>query len=93
MARRNFYNTTAWIKCRDAYIKSVYGLCERCGQPGYIVHHKTRLTDENENDPNVTLNWDNLEYLCLQCHNEEHFSQKNTKIGTKFDNNGQLVKD
>ena len=91
MARRDFYTTTAWIKCRDAYIKSVCGLCERCGQPGYIVHHKIRLTAENEDDPNVTLNWDNLEYLCLKCHNEEHFSQKNTRNGTKFDANGQLV--
>lgn len=64
MARRAFYTTDAWKKCREAYIASVFGLCERCGKPGYIVHHKIPITDENEDDPNVTLNFDNLEYLC-----------------------------
>ncbi len=91
MARRAFYNSTAWLECRDAYIKSVFGLCERCKRPGYIVHHKIKITDENEDDPNVTLNWDNLEYLCLECHNREHFSKEITRNDVKFDEKGQLI--
>ena len=79
-----FYKTKEWQKCRDGYIKSVKGLCERClanGQivPGYIVHHKKYVTPENMNDPSITLNWDNLEYLCLTCHNQEHFKSKKIK--------------
>ena len=59
-----FYKSKAWQKCRAAYIQSVFGLCEKCGRPGWIVHHKIKLTPANINDPNVTLNWDSLEYLC-----------------------------
>ena len=52
-------------------------MCERCLKkglvvPGEIVHHKIRLSPENINDPSVTLNFDNLELLCRDCHGEEH---------------------
>ena len=73
----NFYKTKLWKECRKAYIKSVGGLCERCWAKGIIrhgdtVHHKIRLTPDNINDPSITLNFDNLELLCRDCHAEEH---------------------
>ena len=87
-----FYNSAAWIKCKNSYIKSVHGLCERCGEPGYIVHHKKHITQSNINDPNITFNHDNLEYLCLDCHNKEHGIKKSfTKDGFKFNERGELV--
>ncbi|QEK12590.1 HNH endonuclease [Crassaminicella thermophila] len=87
-----FYKSKAWKKCREAYIKSVYGLCERCGKPGYIVHHKILLTYQNINDPDITLNWENLEYLCQNCHNQEHHRNcKATREGLMFDGEGNLV--
>ena len=58
-----FYKSKAWLECRAAYILSVFGLCEKCRRPGWIVHHKETLTPANINDPNVTLNWEKLEYL------------------------------
>ena len=72
-----FYKTVAWKRCREAYAKSVGGLCERClakGMyvPGEIVHHKVHLTPKNITDPNVSLNWDNLELVCRKCHGDEH---------------------
>ena len=72
-----FYTSAAWEKCRKAYAKSVGGLCEVClskGKytPGKIVHHKIHITPENINDPNITLNWDNLCLVCVQCHNKIH---------------------
>lgn len=78
---KQFYKSTAWIKCRSNYAKSVGGLCERCLQegrivPGDIVHHKCYLTPLNIKDPSVTLNYDNLELLCQNCHNQEHFKEK-----------------
>ena len=92
-----FYNSSAWIKCKNSYIKSVHGLCERCGEPGYIVHHKKYITPKNINDPNITLNHDNLEYLCLDCHNKEHeFNREKRRItakGTCFDKEGNLIQD
>lgn len=72
-----FYSGTAWRETRKAYAKSRGGLCERCLargiiRAGVIVHHKTLLTPENIGDPDVTLNWDNLELLCRDCHGAEH---------------------
>lgn len=73
----NFYKTQMWKDCRTAYIKSVGGLCERCLRKGLIkhgdtVHHKIHLTAENINNPEITLNPDNLELLCRDCHADEH---------------------
>lgn len=89
---KKFYNSKQWKKCREAYIKSVYGLCERCGKPGEILHHKKYLTPENMNDSNITLGWDNLEYLCQDCHNAEHHS-KNEIIGNQylFNEDGNII--
>ena len=67
-----FYKSKSWQRCRASYIKDVYGLCEVCGCPGYIVHHKIPLTLLNINDPDVSLNHDNLIYVCKDCHEREH---------------------
>ena len=67
-----FYNSSQWDKVRRAYKLYRYGLCERCGRPGEIVHHKCYISMENIFNPDVTLNFDNLELLCLDCHNKEH---------------------
>ncbi len=77
---RGFYKSKAWQDCRRAYIKSVGGLCERClkkgiYRAGVIVHHLTVLTPETIQDPTVTLNFDALELLCMDCHNKEHLSK------------------
>jgi 5-methylcytosine-specific restriction endonuclease McrA len=74
---QGFYYTQAWKNAREAYKRSKGGLCERCLDKGYIVpgeivHHKIRLTPENINDPNISLNWDNLQLVCRKCHAEIH---------------------
>ena len=81
----NFYKTAAWKAVRKAYIKSVGGLCERCYAKGLIkhgdtVHHRIHLTPENINDPDVTLNPDNLILLCRDCHAEVHRGEKRYKV-------------
>ena len=88
---RWFYKSAAWRRCRDAYYKARFGLCERCGGPGKIVHHRIYLTPQNIHDPDVTLNWENLELLCQTCHNAEHASYGVTAEGLAFDENGDLV--
>ena len=35
------------------------------------VHHKIPLTADNVRDPEISLNWDNLELLCKTCHDTE----------------------
>ena len=56
-------------------------MCERCLRRGIIepgskdkpleVHHKIPLTADNIKNPNVALNWANLELLCKKCHDDE----------------------
>jgi 5-methylcytosine-specific restriction protein A len=90
---KKFYNSKQWKKCRSAYIQSVFGLCEKCQRPGWIVHHKIVLTPENINNPEVTLNWEHLELLCLDCHNREHGKGDKSAMaeGLMFDEYGDLV--
>lgn len=90
---RKFYNSKAWRICRVAYIESVHGLCERCGEAGYIVHHTVYLTPKNINDPSISLNHELLEYVCQLCHNTEHHgsSEPITARGTAFDEQGNLI--
>lgn len=93
-----FYNSKEWKKCREAYKQSVNGLCERCLKagkyvPGDEVHHKTYLTPENINNPDITLNWENLELLCATCHSKEH-NEKHSPLrdDVMFDENGDLIR-
>lgn len=89
---KGFYNSQAWRDTQAAYMSSKYYLCERCGNAAYIVHHRKYITPSNINDPSITLNWDNLEALCLECHNAEHGSGSVCAEGLRFDSNGNIVK-
>ena len=72
-----FYKSKTWQKCRDGYLRSVGGLCEICLQRGYyvpaeIVHHKKHITPNNIDNPQITLDWKNLQAVCSACHNKLH---------------------
>lgn len=86
---KQFYNSAAWSKTSKAYAASVFFLCENCGGAGYIVHHVIHLTPLNINDPSITLSWDNLMYLCLECHNTIH-GQQPERVAM-FDEQGNMI--
>lgn len=95
---KKLYASAAWRKCREGYIGSVNGLCERCLAKGKITagkicHHKVWLTPDNINDPSITLNWELLEYLCQDCHNNEHHGSHEgvTRDDVMFNECGELV--
>lgn len=68
-------------------------LCNRCNErPGKIVHHKIPITPNNINDPYITLSFNNLEYLCQDCHSEEHLRRGALKKDVEFDSDGNLIK-
>lgn len=76
---KSFYKSDKWLQCKKSFIAERRaidgGLCQRCRKRyGYIVHHRQHITPENITDPMVTLSHTNLEYLCQECHNKEHFS-------------------
>lgn len=89
---KKFYLSTQWREMREAIFKRDFGLCVRCGKPGEIVHHKIHLTPNNINDPYITLNADNLELLCRDCHAIEHNGGPATADGLAFDENGNLIR-
>ena len=74
---KSLYKSKAWQKTRDAYARSVGGLCELCWEkgvlrPGEIVHHKIAITPDNINDPTITLSFDNLQLVCRDHHAQIH---------------------
>lgn len=95
-----FYNSTAWRNTSRGYAAWRCHICEMCGNKNvdpnarpyyrqFIVHHRIPLTAENVNDPEISLNWENLELLCRHCHNLTHYSPQPFREGLEFDENGQ----
>lgn len=56
-----------------------------------IVHHKIYLDDKNVNDSFISLNEENLEGLCIVCHNAEHFKTNAVRKDVMFDEDGNLI--
>jgi 5-methylcytosine-specific restriction endonuclease McrA len=69
---RIFYASSEWQRTREAYIISRHGICEECGGPGVIVHHRKHLNSDNTKHWDTTCNADNLKLVCIECHNTEH---------------------
>jgi 5-methylcytosine-specific restriction endonuclease McrA len=90
-----FYKSKQWQDCREGYLRSKGFLCERCKakgiiKPAVIVHHKTYITPDNINDASVTLNYNNLEALCIECHNDEHIAREKKKKRYNIGKNGEV---
>lgn len=105
--RRKFYLSKAWQDVRKTVWLKQNLLCNRCHKPVYvdgisdyipkeqrrtgIVHHKIYLNDSNINDKGITLNIDNLEGLCKECHEKEHSKGQAIRNGYRFDDDGNLI--
>lgn len=88
-----FYKSAAWRHCKNGYAKSKSYLCEECMKNGVyrtarIVHHKIFLDESNYNDPQVSLNWDNLMLLCQSHHESIHNGDPRRYC---FDENGDVL--
>ena len=97
---REFYHTQEWKQCREQYIKHMprdrRGLCEICYAKGKHVlgeelHHKIHLTPENIHDRSITLNPDNLIFLCRECHKAQHELQYKSAKRYYYDKEGNLI--
>ena len=85
-----FYKSTGWQKTRYAYLVSQNFICERCGARATMVHHRTYLTEQLINDPDMTVGFKNLEALCEACHDAEHKADSPLREGMYFDSEGML---
>lgn len=108
MSRKDLYKSKAWQDTRRYIWLKQSCLCARCNKPVYvdgisewipkekrlkgIVHHKIYLNDYNYTNDNIAFAEENLEGLCIECHNEEHFNKGVTRMDVKFDEFGNLVK-
>lgn len=108
MNREKFYKTKLWEDITKYIWLKQKCICSRCGRPVYkrgisewipkdkrikgIVHHKEYLDDNNFLDPNIALNENNLEGICIDCHNKEHFQSSCLKDDVMFDEMGNLIK-
>lgn len=82
MTRNSFYKSDKWEKFRKVVIaeradKEGLVHCAMCGKallkPRDIqVDHIQELNDANYTDANISLNPDNVQLLCIQCHNKKH---------------------
>lgn len=71
------YTSQAWITLRFNLIIERGPKCQRCGRimidtSKIVGHHITALTPVNINDVNITLNPNNVELICFDCHSKEH---------------------
>lgn len=62
------YKTNKWRKLRELVIARDFGVCQECQRRGIVVHHIIEARED------ITKFWDinNLELVCLACHNKEH---------------------
>ena len=65
-ADRNFYSASAWRRCRAAYL-AANPLCADCPRPTPAVH--VHHLEERKDRPELAYDHDNLQALCLRCHN------------------------
>ena len=75
---KSFYNSSRWQKFRAAIIAERDPVCVDCrrvianSKEIELDHDPVELTPENVNDPNVSLNPDNVRIRCHDCHNRRH---------------------
>ena len=99
---KGIYNSRRWRAVAKAYAESQHYICERChnrsfagtGKPAhFIVHHKRHLNPENVTDDSTVYGWDNLELLCIYCHNAVHAAAHTSAGGREcvFDDDGNPI--
>ena len=91
MTQAEFYHKKQWRQLSKVFLLSKNYICERCGKPAVIAHHRKHLNAGNIDNAEISLNPDNLEALCMDCHNAEHFGNGGaTARGLAFDGDGNL---
>ena len=97
---KEFYKSSAWRTAREIALKRDKYLCQDCKErPAEVVHHIKHLDKNNVNDPNISLNQDNLISICAMCHSLRHrgehakgrINQEKNPYNYIFDANGMLI--
>ena len=65
-----FYNSVDWRTLSAKYMQDKGYRCETCKAMATQVHHKKAI--QTEQGWELRLDYDNLELLCVSCHNKAH---------------------
>lgn len=89
---KQFYNSKQWKAARQAALRRDMFTCQRCGGRAEEVHHIIELTPQNIVDDIISLDINNLECLCHNCHTKET-KGRDTDVcdGLVFDADGYVV--
>lgn len=92
---KSFYKSKLWQEVRESILKRDNYLCQTkgCYNPAEEVHHKTKLTPENINDTNISVNPSNLISLCAECHKAIHLGDKVAGIRKKTKEQQSILPD
>lgn len=75
---KQFYNSKDWKVLKEKKLQDEQYRCERCKKLAVEVHHvKYIQTDEGWE---LRLDYDNLEALCVDCHNYRHSRFQRKKV-------------
>ena len=81
--RQDIYNTPQWKKLSKAYIMA-NPLCEECLEKGIVkeakhIHHiqSFMTVDDMLKRKELAYDWNNLQALCVECHQIKHKNNKN----------------
>lgn len=87
---KKFYSSKDWRNLSYKLKIETQGKCSRCDfqaitKEDYkklIGHHKIELTESNVEDVSISLKPNNIEVVCLDCHNKEHkrFGHEEKKV-------------
>jgi len=76
---KKFYTSKEWKALRDLVREDQGMRCEHCHKliisGKAICDHIIEVCPDNYDDINITLNRDNLQLLCIPCHNVKTFGK------------------
>ena len=80
--RQLIYNTPEWKSLAKAF-KMAFPLCEECLEKGIIkeakhIHHIQSFmsVDDELKRKELAYDWNNLQALCVECHNNKHHNHQ-----------------
>ena len=93
----DFYRSKVWRETRERFLE-LYPFCEECLKnkrytPATLVHHRVHLNEKNINNPKISLDFSNLEAVCLECHNTIHMRKVGRRYTVGSDGKVQGIKD
>jgi 5-methylcytosine-specific restriction endonuclease McrA len=86
-----FYKSKAWRTVRAQVLRRDHYSCVDCDCRASEVHHIIELTPDNIDNPDISLNMDNLESLCWDCHNKRTKKRIDVSELYEFNENGMVV--